>query len=473
VALEAVGSAFAGGDHEMSSVAAKAHTILSLKLLVPLSRMRRLARPRLRPVMRAYYDGMRLRGEFASLGFAEKRAWVLKRLRLTLRRAYAETDYYRELFDKAGFDPAADFGFDDFARLPVLGREDVHAAGKALVSEQVPRDQLRKDSTGGSTGVPTEVWMGPEERGWRESAGEYFMRRLGMPAGTRTAYFWGHHLDPKGRDSLRERCNAFENNTRYFDCFRLSPEVLDGYHRQFERWRPACIVAYASALGQLAEHILERAIKPTYPTGCFVTGAEKLLPRHREAIEAAFGRPVHERYGSRDVGYMAFQMEPHRSLVFEVDAANLLVEPETGERESSILITKLHADAMPMIRYRVGDVGRFAPGSGPGHPAFVINEVVGRDLDRIWLPDGRWIHGIEIPHMMKDYPVREYTFVQRNDYSVEVRIVPKNGFGEDDRQRIFDTVQANLPGLRISTLVVDEIQRTVANKWRPIVSEVK
>jgi phenylacetate-coenzyme A ligase PaaK-like adenylate-forming protein len=126
-----------------------------------------------------------------------------------------------------------------------------------------------------------------------------------------------------------------------------------------------------------------------------------------------------------------------------------------------------------MIRYRIGDVGRFPAGSKPGHPAFFINEVVGRDIDRIWLPDGRWFHPVGVPHMMKDYPVREYVFFQRSDYSVEIRIVPKSGFGEIDRQKILSTAQANLPGLEISTLVVDEIQRTVANKWRPVVSEIK
>ena len=155
-----------------------------------------------------------------------------------------------------------------------------------------------------------------------------------------------------------------------------------------------------------------------------------------------------------------------------MDWANTLVEPETGERDASILITKLHADAMPMIRYRVGDVGRFKPGSLPGRPAFQLNEVVGRDVDRIWLPDGRWITGLQIPHMMKDYPVREYMFIQRPDYSVEIRIAPRNGFSEDANERILATVQANLPGLRISTLIVEEVPRTRANKWRPVISEV-
>ena len=457
----------------MSLLTAKAHDLLSTKVLLRLARARALARPQTRLVMRAYREGMRFRREAAAWNDARRRGWILDRLRFVARRAYSETYYYRELFDGVGFDPRRDFSFEDYSRLPVLERQSVYDAGEALLSRDIPDNQLLRDSTGGSAGVPTEVWLGPEERGWRVSAGEYFMKRLGVPVGTRTGFLWGHHLDPKGKDSLRERCYAFQTNTRYFDCLRLSSDVLEEYHGEFERWRPACIVAYASALGHLAEHVLERRLKPSYPARCFLTGAEKLLPKHREAIEAAFARPVYERYGSRDAGYIAFQMRPHRTLAYEVDWANVLIEPETTEPESGILITKLHADAMPMIRYRIGDVGRFLAGSRPGHPAFFLEEVLGRDTDRIWLPDGRWVHGVEIPHMMKDYAVREYMFVQRPDYSIEIRIVPKNGFCEGDTQKILATVLSNLPGLIVNALLVDEIERTKANKWRPVISQVE
>jgi phenylacetate-CoA ligase len=432
-----------------------------------------MARPSRSQDRSIYFDGMRFRRETAAWSVERKMGWILERLRFSVRRAYRETIYYRELFDKIGFDPRPDFSFEDFSRLPALGREDVHRAGQRLVSSRIPQDLLRRDATGGSSGTPTEIWLGPEERGWRESSGETFMQRLGMPIGTRTGYFWGHHLDPLMTDSLRLRFHCFVNNTRTFNCFRLSPEVFESYHQEFERWRPTCIVAYAAALGHLAEYVIERGYRPSYPTRCLVTGAEKLIPHHRKLIEEAFGRPVHERYGSRDVGYIAYQMDPSQSYDFDIDWADLLLEPETEEPESSILITKLHADGMPMIRYRIDDVGRFPAGSRSGHPTFLLHEVVGRVTDGVWLPNGRWIHGIEFPHMMKDHPVREFMLLQRPDYSVQLMIVPKNGFGEENRRKIENIVAANLPGLDLKIELVEQVPRTKANKWRPVVSEVK
>jgi phenylacetate-CoA ligase len=457
----------------MRGINGKAHDLFSSKIYLPLSRLQRLANPSRRPVMVAFYEGMRFRRLAARWGPEEKREWMLERLRFCLRRADQETSYYRELFKRVGFDPMADFSFEDFSKLPLLERETITREGKSLVSSALGPERLLPETTGGSTGVPTQIWIGPEEKGWRESSTESFCRRIGVPAGTRAAYFWGHHLDPVKSDGFKERCYAFATNVRWFDCFRLSSEVLEAYHQEFSRYKPACVLAYSSALGQLAEHILERGYEPNYPTRCFVTGAEKLMPGHREAIQAAFDKRVHERYGARDVGCMGFQMSPSRALDFEVDWANIFVEPETDEPESPILITKLHADGMPMIRYRVGDIGLFAGGSRPGHPAFTLLEVMGRETDGIWLPGGRWIHGIQMPHLMKDYPVQEFMFVQSADYSVELKIVPKNGFGQDSHNQMLKTIAANLPGLALSINLVDEIPRTKANKLRPVVTEVK
>ncbi|MBI3652059.1 MAG: phenylacetate--CoA ligase family protein [Acidobacteria bacterium] len=458
---------------QMNGIGRTTHKILSQRVLLPLTRTRSLVRKTLRPVMLAYYDSLRFRQQSANWSVDRKRQWILERLRFTLRRAYRETDFYRQRFDRVGFDPFADFSFADFAALPMLEKEELRAAGLSIRSKRLRADQLLKDATGGSTGMPVEIWLGPEERGWRESAGEWFQQLSGVPLGTRTALLWGHHLDPVKQDNWRDRYATFVNHQRWFDCFRLSPETLARYHREFEEWRPACIIAYAAALGALAEYVKESGVEPHYPDLGFVTGAEKLLPHHREIIETVFRRPVHERYGSRDVGFIGCQLEPQRTYDFTLDWANLLVEPEDHNTPSAILITKLHADAMPMIRYRIGDVGSFAPTSQPGHPSLLLQEVVGRDTDRIWLRGGRWITGLQMPHLLKDFAVREFQFVQRADYSIELSIIPHQGFNEESRQGILQALRPNLEELPVNIRLVDRIERTLASKWRPVISHVK
>jgi phenylacetate-CoA ligase len=449
------------------------HDGLSLHVMKHFARLHRSSRASTRPTQRAFDEGIRFRREAANWTDNQKAQWILTRLRTIVRKAYEETVYYRELFDQSKFDPFADFDFDDFSRVPVLTREDIRTAGEKLIVKSIPAEQLRRDSTGGSTGVPTHIWLGPNERGWRDSGMETFFRILGVPEGSRTALLWGHHLDPKAANTLRERYQAFVSNVRWFDSLRLSRETLDRYHDELERFRPAGIIAYASALGNLAEYLLAKNYKPNYPTRCIVTGGEKLWSRHRRLIEEAFGRTVHERYGSRDAGCLGVQLNPAATLDYTIDWANTLVEPQLLQQESPILVTKLQADGMPMIRYCIGDIGHFPGDSKPGNPTFVLNDVMGRVVDRISLPDGRWVTGLEVPHLLKDYPLREFLFLQRQDHSVELQLVPEPGFNEDSVQSILEILNANLPGIPIQIELKESVVRTKSNKWRPVVSEVK
>ena len=432
---------------------------------------RRSTNPAMRDAYRAYRDGVRFRVASATWSDDRKRDWMLQRLRVVVRDAARDVPFWAERFASVGFDPASPFSFDDFARLPVLEREEVRAAGESLRSRGVPGHLVRKDATGGSTGTPTELWKGPLERGWNESCSEHFLTRIGLPPGSRMAYLWGHHLDPTTRDSVRDRTRDWLEGVAWFDCMRLSTDVLLDYHERLSRFRPEGMICYASALASLADVVRRSGREPGYPARAFVTGAEKLFDHQRATITEAFGKPAHERYGGRDVGELAFQLDPLNSLDFSVDWANSLLEAEEDSAISPLLVTKLHADEMPMIRYRVGDVARFPVGSRPGTPALVLHEVVGRDMDRIWTIDGRWMHPAVVPHMMKDFPVRDFQLHQDRDYSVTVRVAPASGFDRSSGDDILKVLRANLPGLPVALLVEDEIPRTKANKWRPVSSD--
>jgi len=420
---------------------------------------------------RRYREGMQFRRQSARWSPDQRNEWVLAAVRRAARHAFDTTRLYRRLWGEVGFDPRRDFGYDDLARLPVVRRADLQEAGDEAQSTAVPAHARRRDATGGSTGEPLTLWTGPEERGWRASGTETFFRRLGVPTGVRTAFLWGHHLDPQARDSLATRIVDAAANRERFEALRLSPDVLLSYHRRLQATRPACVVAYASTLADLAAVVSDAGGEPpAYPGRCFVTGAEKLHGPQRELIERVFGKPVHERYGSRDVGNMAFQYDPTSSDL-DVDWALVHVEPAVQAPVAPILVTKLHADAMPLIRYAVEDVAEFPEGSRPGAPAFQLHAVLGRSTDRVVLPGGRWVHGLEFPHLMKDFPVRDFQVVQARDLTVEVRLVPGASFTPALRATLQRALQANLPDVPLTLREVSHIPRTAANKWRPVISE--
>jgi hypothetical protein len=82
------------------------------------------------------------------------------------------------------------------------------------------------------------------------------------------------------------------------------------------------------------------------------------------------------------------------------------------------------------------------------------------------------MHGIQLPHLMKDYPVSSFMLHQRADYSTELKLVPAKGFDAQAKTAILATLRSNLPGINLNLSIVEEIPKTRSNKWRPVVSEV-
>ena len=89
-----------------------------------------------------------------------------------------------------------------------------------------------------------------------------------------------------------------------------------------------------------------------------------------------------------------------------------------------------------------------------------------------WSADGRWIAGQELPHLLKDFPVREFLCHQRRDYSIELQLVPQQEFDDRSLLKIQEILTANLPGLPIKIELKESVVRTKSNKWRPVISEV-
>ena len=87
------------------------------------------------------------------------------------------------------------------------------------------------------------------------------------------------------------------------------------------------------------------------------------------AIEQAWGCRVFDHYGTTETGLGGgVECEAHDGLhLREADLLFEVVEPATGRslpdgEEGEIVFTTLTREAMPLIRYRTGDLGRLLPG---------------------------------------------------------------------------------------------------------------
>lgn len=350
-----------------------------------------------------------------------------RRLRDFLVDAGRNVPYYRDLFRRAGVDPAKIESADGLRSLPFLTKPLIREHTEALKSATAGK--LVKYNTGGSSGEPLVFYMGMGRVSHDVAAKWRATRWWGVDIGDPEIVLWGSPIELGRQDRVKAvRDRVFRSHL--LPAFQLSQTQMDRYLDQIERLRPRMLFGYASALALLATHAAGRGrdMRGLGALVAFATG-ETLYPDRREVIERVFGVPVANGYGSRDAGFIAHQCD-RGSL--HVSAEHIVVElldtdgqpvpdGETGE----IVVTHLATGDFPFIRYRTGDMAvRSASPCACGRGLPVLEQVFGRSTDFICTRSGNVMHALALIYEVRDKPgVKAFKFVQAEDLSIELQLV--------------------------------------------------
>jgi phenylacetate-CoA ligase len=328
----------------------------------------------------------------------ELRQLQWERLRALLDHAYRQCPFYRRRFAEAGLVPADLRGLHDLRALPVLEKRDIQEHGGQMVADDWPRQDLIRNQTGGSTGTPVTFYLDGARKCSRAAATVRHNRWAGWEVGDKTAVIWGAPRD-RPADGWRSRLRgAVLREPLWLDTACLTEASLGAFQTALLRYRPRIVLAYARAAALFARY-LEATGGPTYRPSALVTSAEVLEGEDRALLERVFGCPVFNRYGCREVSVIASECPAHAGL--HTMGEGLYVEIETtagparpGET-GSILVTDLLNRAMPLIRYRIGDLGAWADGPCPcGRGLPRLEKVAGRVTDFLVGDDGRLVSGV-------------------------------------------------------------------------------
>jgi len=400
---------------------------------------------------------------------AEVRATQLAMLRVTLRHAYDTVPYYRAAWDAAGVRPEDVTTLGDLARLPVLTKADIRAHNDALVSTAFDKATLRVKTTSGSTGVPLKVYL--DERGaqWKTAATLRADEWSGWRRGQRVAKVWGNpeylRLGLRGRLT-----NAVVERATYLDTIRLNDGRIRDFAAALRRHRPGLIFGHAHSLYLVACRLKAMKIDDIRPDG-IVSTAMPLHGWQRAVIEQVFGTKATNRYGCEEVSLIACECERHAGL--HVAAESVFTEVEPGGR---LLVTDLSNFAMPLIRYRVGDVVTTSPTPCPcGRGLPLLATVEGRDADYVLTPAGDLISGISLT---ENFATRipgaaQLQIVQETRTRLLVRLVTDEHFTEASRRKIAALVLELFgPSMAVETEFVDAIAQEPSGKYRFCISDV-
>jgi phenylacetate-CoA ligase len=292
-------------------------------------------------------------------------------------------------------------------------------------------------------------------------------------------YIWGAQLLPQTRlKQLKARLHFAGLRRTVVNSFELSPELVAAAVERYNRSQPRVVMGYANAVYEFARYVQQAGLRLHAPEGV-IASAERLYPYQRELIEEVFGARVFERYGCREVMMVGAECDRHEGL--HVTADNLFVEVvrngqlcepgETGE----ILLTDLHNYGMPLIRYRVGDLGAWKGqdcSCGRGLP--LLKGIEGRTLDAIATPGGRLISGVFFPHLFKDFPsIRTFQVIQEQRDELNIRIALASPLPPSELRTLEDAVASAVGAeMRVSWEMGEDVIIEKRSKFRPVVSRV-
>lgn len=400
-----------------------------------------------------------------------------ERLQRLIRHAAERCPFYRERFAAVGIDPHGAWNSEAWHRLPLLTKRDIQDHGEAMQAREFPENARVRNQTGGSTGSPLQFYVDRRRLASRMASTHRHNAWAGLQPGDWLAQLWGARLDqlPSGGAWNWMRRHLLYR-TLDLNTSSIGEADWESYLALLRRHRPRFLVSYARSAVELAEYLQERKITDIRFQS-IITTAEVLMPAQRALIEQVLGGRVFNRYGCREVSVIASECSEHSGM--HVNAEALLVEivPASGLPApwGKVVVTDLLNDSMPLIRYEIGDVARWAESvcaCGRGLP--MLAEVEGRTTDFLHLPDGRAVSGPALTLVIADLSnVRQVQFVQRQREEVILRVVPGRGYDAEARQELQRRLDLYLKGAaRLTIEEVDAIPTEVSGKYRFVKSEL-
>jgi phenylacetate-CoA ligase len=397
-----------------------------------------------------------------------------KKLRAIVKYAYETIPLYHEKLKNAGVRPEAIKTVEDLVKLPYTTKAEIHANfPDKVIAPQVDINKCWTPRTSGSTGIPLTVVY--------DEAAEDFEKATAL----RPNLCCGQGLFDKW--IVLTSPHHIKDKKRWFQEFGLfnpiSISMFSDFKEQIskiEQIKPDIIDGYSSAIYLLAQEV-KKSHTDINPRIVFGT-AEFLTEEMRDVINSVFGVEMFDQFGGVEMGRTAWECPEHAGYHIDMDAVvmEFIKDGEqvaSGER-GEIVYTNLYNYTMPIIRYRIEDVGIPADEKCPcGRGLPLMKLVEGRKDSFIKTPNGRIYPQMTFWSIMRMFSesdkIINFKVIQEKIDVIKIQIVPGRGFTQETINQLKSDIK-NVLGeeVHIEVEPVDEIPRE-AGKVRSVVSKIK
>jgi len=359
-----------------------------------------------------------------SLTRSEIETIQITKLQQLLKEVYGNNSLVTRKMDEAGLKPGDITGLADLKKIPYTYKNELveqqNSNGFAGNMTYPLSAYTRLHQTSGTTGEPLRVLDTEQSWDWWGTCWREVLRGAGLTNEDRLfcAFsfgpfigFWatvegarklGCLLVPGGGRSSLERLQLMRDT----GCTAL-----------------ACTPSYALHLLEVAREnnfdIGSLRIRTTVHAG--EPGAN--IPATKKQIEDGWGAKCHDHAGASEVGAFGYESRsrPNGLYVIETEFIAEIMNPETGQpvapgESGELVLTNLGRPGFPVIRYKIGDLGR-APAETDDRCALIWLEggVIGRADDMVT------VRGVNIYPSAIENLVRQFGQIDEFRATVEMR----------------------------------------------------
>ncbi len=319
--------------------------------------------------------------------------------------------------------------------LPVITKNDLRERFPAAEIGRRFNLSGQANCTGGSTGEPVHFFHDNEMQRTIAAAVTFSAIRMGWYPGMPTIIVWGSERDVKKQTTLRNRVNGWLRNQLLVDGYHLSDETVDRVCANLSHG-PVAMYGFTSMLEFVARRVLEmgRRIRPGVVRTAW-NGGETLFPEQSALFREAFGVPLLNRYGGRELSVMACQFIEGGSLnvirpwLF-LEVLNDKGRPVAAGEVGRLVWTSTICRGTPFLRYDVEDMGTFRACDSNESGVLAIEALHGRVGGMLELPGGGKISNLYWNHFFKEVKeVAQFQVILRKDRSLHI-LLRGQGFSE-------------------------------------------
>ncbi|MGD2246884.1 MAG: hypothetical protein PVF58_00650 [Candidatus Methanofastidiosia archaeon] len=393
-----------------------------------------------------------------------------KRLRYIVNFAYRNTVLYKEKFRNAHIIPSDIYTLDDITKIPLVTKEEIKAVyPQGIVAPGCTEENCAVEITSGASGSMLKVLYDLKSLDYLKAVSF----RDALAQGVRPWHkFCVRCSDPMEYEKILQ--NPFNREVGILEG-APEKEIIE----QVRILHPHILAGHPSSFVAMASVMEENGITDIHPLKILL-GGEVAYPVYREYIETIFQCPTFNKYGAYEMYSMAWECD-HHTMHMNADSVILEFlkdgEPVTSGERGEIVATNLWNEAMPFIRYRLGDIGipsECTCACGRGLP--VLEDIEGRADDFIVLPSGELVPPIQVTAVFfttLHNHIEHFRVIQDTKSHIHVYIVPQEGFTDTVENSLRGRIRHTLgQSVDIDMEKVEHLNQTGRSKFRTIISKV-